>query len=97
MNKLIPLRISVKQLKLNEVDKLFYNIKGVKKADSGKFKEAKEYFTKAIELVPKDSLSYFNRATVKINLGDIIGTKLDFALSENFQIIVNNLNKIGMN
>ena len=97
MKKLNPLKISVNQLKLNIVDKLFYNIEGVKKADGGNFIEAKEYFTKAIELVPEDSLSYFNRATVKINLGDIPGAKLDFRLSEKFKIIVNNLKKIGMN
>ena len=48
----------------------------------GRFKEAAEYFTKAIGLAPKDSSSYFNRATIKINLGDILGAKSDFALAE---------------
>ena len=85
MKKLNPLKISVRQSILNKIDKLFYNIEGVKKADGCKFKEAAEYFTKAIELMPKDSLSYFNRATVKIDLGDILGAKLDFALSERFR------------
>jgi len=85
MKKLNPMKISVRRLILNKVKKLFYNTEGVKKADGCEFNEAAEYFTKAIELMPKDSLSYFNRATVKINLGDIPGAKLDFALSERFK------------
>jgi len=85
MKKHNPLKISVRQSILNKVDKLFYNSEGVKKADGCKFTEAEEYFTKAIELDSEDSLSYFNRATVKINLGDIVGAKLDFALSERFK------------
>jgi tetratricopeptide (TPR) repeat protein len=97
MKTLNPLKISTHQLRLNKVDKLFYNNEGVKKADEGKYKEAVEYFTKAIELVPEDSLSYFNRATVKINLGDILGAKSDFALSESFQLSINHLNKLVMN
>ena len=34
---------------------LFYNTEGMKKTDLCKFKEAAEFFTKAIELMPKDS------------------------------------------
>jgi tetratricopeptide (TPR) repeat protein len=82
MKKIIPLDISLRQLELNKIDKLFYNTEGVKKADKGKFKEASEYFTKAIELAPNDSLGYFNRATVKMNIGDLIGASSDFKLSE---------------
>lgn len=86
MKKVIPLNISLQQLKLNKIDKLFYNTEGVKKADGGKFDEAIEYFTKAIELAPKDSLSYFNRATVKMNIGDIISASSDFKLSESCRV-----------
>ena len=86
MNKISPLKISLRQLKLNTIDKLFYNTEGVKNADGGRYKEASECFTKAIDLAPEDSLSYFNRATVKMNLGDIPGAKLDFASSERCQI-----------
>ncbi len=96
MKKLSPSKISVKQLRLNKVDKLFYNTEGVKKADVGMFKEAAEYFTKAIELAPEDSLSYFNRATVKINLGDIPGARIDFALSESYQFISIPFNEAGL-
>jgi Flp pilus assembly protein TadD len=63
-----------------------YNAKGVKKADEGKFKEAAECFTQAIELAPNDSLSYFNRATVKMNIGDLQGARSDFKLSESFRL-----------
>ena len=86
MKKLDSLKISEQQLKLNKVNKLFYNTEGVKNADRGRYKEAAEYFTKAIDLAPKDSLSYFNRATVKINMGNIRGARLDFALSESCQL-----------
>jgi len=86
MKKLIPLDISLRQLELNKIDKLYYNTEGVKKADEGKFKEASGYFTKAIELAPKDSLSYFNRATVKMSIGDLIGASSDFKLSESCRL-----------
>ncbi len=86
MKKLSSLKISVQQLKMNKVDKLFYNTEGVKNADRGRYKEAAEYFTKAIDLEPEDSLSYFNRASVKINLGNILGARLDFALSESCKL-----------
>lgn len=97
MKKLSPLIISVQQLRLNKADILFYNTEGVKKADVGMFKEAAECFTKAIALAPEDSLSYFNRATVKINLGDIPGARIDFALSESCQLSSIPFNEPGMN
>ena len=86
MNKTSHFKISLKQLKPNKIDKLFFNTEGVKNADGGRYKEASECFTKAIDLATEDSLSYFNRATVKMNLGDILGARLDFALSERYQV-----------
>lgn len=86
MSLLSPLKISVQQLDLNKVNKLFYNTEGVKNADGSRYKEAAEYFTKAIDIAPEDSLSYFNRATVKVNLGDITGARLDFASSESCKL-----------
>ena len=86
MKKIIPLNISLRQLEQHKIDKLYYNTEGVNKADKGKFDEAVEYFTKAIGLDPKDSLSYFNRATVKMNIGDLIGASSDFKLSESCQL-----------
>lgn len=93
---LSPLKISVQQLELNKVNKLFYNTEGVKNADGSRYKEAAEYFTKAIDIAPEDSLSYFNRATVKVNLGDIPGARLDFALSESCKTAEFALMKSGM-
>jgi Flp pilus assembly protein TadD len=87
MTKVISQDISVEQMRLNKIHKLFYNTKGVKKADEGKFKEASDWFTQAIELAPDDSMSYFNRATVKMNIGDFQGARSDFKLSESFRII----------
>lgn len=75
-------KISVKQRREYTAAKRFFNKVGVKKADECKFKEALEFFTKAIELMPEDSLAYFNRATVKMSIGDIPGAKLDFISSQ---------------
>ncbi len=86
MKKIIPPNISLLQLEQQKIDKLYYNTEGVKKADNGKFDEAVEYFSKAIELGLKDSLSYFNRATVKMNIGDLIGASSDFKLSESCRL-----------
>lgn len=58
------------------------NVGGVKKADSGKYDEALQYFDKAIETDPKNFVSYFNRASIKMHLGDIEGAKMDFQLSQ---------------
>ncbi len=85
MKILNPLKIAVRQLIKNKGDKFFYNAEGVKKADHFKFKEAFECFTKAINLDPEDASSYFNRATVKMEIGDLKGAKSDFALSERFK------------
>ena len=97
MKKLNLLNISVWQLRLNKIEKLFYNNEGVKSADKGKYNEAAAYFTKAISITPDDSLSYFNRATVKVDLGDILGAKLDFKLSESYQLSSIRYNKLEMN
>ncbi len=97
MKKIRLMNISLQQLSLNKIDKLFYNTEGVKHADKGNFKTAAQFFTKAIELTPEDSLSYFNRATVKIDLGDIPGARSDFALSESCKLSKTLLNKYGMN
>ena len=82
MKKFGLIKLSLAQLRLNKIAKLFYNTKGVQKADKGKFKEAIKFFTKAIGLEPKDTQSYFNRATVKIDSGDIQGARADFVLAE---------------
>jgi tetratricopeptide (TPR) repeat protein len=47
-------------------------------ADEGNLKEALENFNKAIESNPNNFIAYFNRATIKIDLGDIDGAKKDF-------------------
>jgi len=54
------------------------NIIGVEKADSGELETALRYFTEAIEIDPDDPRAYFNRATLKIKLGDIQGARNDF-------------------
>jgi lipoprotein NlpI len=77
MSKTNNLDISLQHLNLNEIMKLFYNIEGVKKADKGDFDDALEFFSKAIKLQPKDSTSYFNRASLRMYMGDVKGAKSD--------------------
>lgn len=55
---------------------------GVEQADMGKIELAIRYFTEAIELNPDDPTAYFNRATLKVKLGDIQGARCDFQISE---------------
>ncbi len=38
---------------------------------------------KVIELNPNDAISFFNRATLKVRIGDIEGARRDFEMSEN--------------
>ena len=68
-------------LLLKGVKKVFHNILGVDKADKGRYKEALNEFTAAIELNPKDAAAYFNRATLKVRSGDLKGASLDFGMS----------------
>jgi tetratricopeptide (TPR) repeat protein len=86
MNKNNHLDISLRQLNLNEIMKLFYNIEGVKKADKGAFDSALEFFSKAIKLQPKDSTSYFNRASLRMYLGDVEGAKSDLNLLKSYNL-----------
>lgn len=66
----------------NQIDNSDYNIFGVLKADSGQFAEALDFFTKAIESEPENYVSYFNRASIRMRLGDITGARLDFKKCE---------------
>lgn len=97
MKKVSHLNISARQLQQNKIDKLFFNTEGVKMADECKFDEAIEYFTKAAKLEPEDSLSYFNRATVKMEIGNLPGARSDFILSESCRLSIILSNKLGMN
>lgn len=61
----------------------YYNIDGVIKADSGDLEKALASFNMAIEENPKDFVSYFNRASIKMDLGDIEGARIDFKRAAN--------------
>lgn len=79
--------LSLQNLTLNEIMKLFLNIEGVKKADEGNFDEALYFFSKAIYMPPKDSISYFNRASLRMYIGDAKGSKSDLKASETSGLI----------
>ena len=68
--------------KTSKIDHNGYNVDGVNQADLGKYNEALKYFTKAIEEDPKNFISYFNRASIRMHLGDIQGAINDFHKSE---------------
>ena len=54
------------------------NIIGIEKADLGEIEVAIRYFTDAITINPDDPRAYFNRATLKVKIGDIHGAQSDF-------------------
>jgi Flp pilus assembly protein TadD len=64
------------------IKNITYNVNGVSKADNGNFGEALDYFTKAIKNDPYNFISYFNRASIKMQIGDIEGARLDFKKAE---------------
>ncbi len=66
-------------------NQISWNIIGVKEADNGNFKKALKSFSKAIEVDPKNFVSYFNRASIKMRLGDLKGAIKDFRLSEKLE------------
>lgn len=55
-----------------------YCINGILMADEGLLREALENFNKAIDTNPNNHIAFFNRATIKIDLGDLEGAKKDF-------------------
>jgi tetratricopeptide (TPR) repeat protein len=57
-----------------------YCIKGTLMADEGKLEEALENFNKAIETDPNNHIAFYNRATIRIDLGDIEGARNDFRI-----------------
>lgn len=63
---------------LNEIFARFYNLKSTLYADDSKFQKAIEYYNKAIELNPFYSTAFFNRGTIKADLGNFEGAKYDF-------------------
>jgi len=60
------------------------NVIGVEKADAGEIQIAIRYFTESIEINPEDPRAYFNRATLRMKLGDIKGAREDFKNAEKF-------------
>ncbi|MDO8548896.1 MAG: tetratricopeptide repeat protein [Ignavibacteria bacterium] len=68
-------------ISVNPYNVLEYKKRGTLNADIEKYNEAIEDYTKAIEIYPRDATCFFNRGTVRINLGDIEGAKDDFKIA----------------
>jgi len=66
------------RIDLTEYYALYHNIKGTTNADNGKIEEALKEFTRAIELNPNYMAAFFNRATIKADIGDLKDAKADF-------------------
>ncbi len=62
----------------SKTDQDSFNISGVVNADNGNFEEALDFFNKAIESDPKNYVSYFNRASIRMHFGNIEGARMDF-------------------
>jgi tetratricopeptide (TPR) repeat protein len=75
------IRSSTSQTDHIEIDEIlarYHNIKGTRSADNGKIKDALDEFSRAIKIFPLFSPAYFNRGTIKADLGDLEGAKSDF-------------------
>jgi Flp pilus assembly protein TadD len=68
----------VDRLEIDEILARYHNIKGTRNADNGKIQEALREFNKAIQIFPNYSPAFFNRGTIKADLGDFEGAKADF-------------------
>ena len=55
----------------------------IEKADNRECEYSIREITKAICINPNDANSYFVRATLKVQIGDIEGARKDFKMSEN--------------
>ena len=73
------IQTDVQQDDVNEQVSRYHNIQGTKNADEGRLREALNNFTRAIGFNPENYIAYFNRGTVKADLGDYEGAKRDFA------------------
>ncbi len=55
----------------------------IKKTDNREYEDAIREITKSICFNSNDANSYFVRATLKVQIGDIEGARKDFKMSEN--------------
>lgn len=55
-------------------------------ADDGKFKVAIEYYNKAIELNPFYSTAFFNRGTIRADMGNFEDARYDFEKARELEI-----------
>ena len=72
-------QLDLKRVDDNEAVAHYHNLLGTKNADEGRLIEALNDFSQAIRYSPGNHIAYFNRGTIKADLGDYEGAKVDFA------------------
>ncbi|MDT3695528.1 MAG: hypothetical protein ROY99_03985 [Ignavibacterium sp.] len=72
----------------------YYNYAGVKQADEGKLMEALNFFNKALRIDPSSRQALFNRATIKVDLGEFEEARKDFSLIINLDATDNQNNLV---
>ena len=75
----------------SNLDSTPLNIIGIEKADLGEIEIAIRYFTDAITINPDDPKAYFNRATLKVKIGDIHGAQSDFMRAQKLSGLMLNI------
>ncbi|MBK6912627.1 MAG: tetratricopeptide repeat protein [Ignavibacteriales bacterium] len=68
------------------INSFVYNIIGVNQADNRNYKDALELFTEAIKLNPNDSVAFFNRASIEMQLGLYKEARKDFKESAKLEL-----------
>ncbi len=69
--------------RVNKNTQVDHNLLGINKADNEEYEDAINEFTNVLSQNPNDANAYFNRATLKVRIGDIEGARSDFKMSEN--------------
>jgi len=81
-------KIQSEKVELEKIFARYHNIQGTKSADNGRIKAALKEFDQAIKLNPGYSPAYFNRGTIKADLGDFEGAKEDFEKAKELEMLL---------
>ena len=83
MNRLNSHNDLQQRSQLENSTRVLHKTPEIEKADNRGYEDAIREITKDICINPNDANSYFVRATLKVQIGDIEGARGDFKMSEN--------------